>query len=273
LFFNLLKYAEKGRFVSKEHCANFLKCMFSEFRPKNLQGHRASDWPKDPNWTGKLKIVAKGRTAAIILSDERNQVFAICQVTDDSSVQKVLDSGRYFVLRITNQQGRHAYIGIAFNERNDAFDFNVALSEFRSELDREENAAKFFSEHTNPVDLTLKEGEKIKIKLNSKKSDSNADSGGKPRNRGGTLLPPPDMRSSAPQSVSVVRSISSNPTTVSQDSLSAHSSDPFGWSDSLSSSSSDTFSGWSSSSSDPLGFPSPSTSDGSTQQKGSLLDF
>jgi hypothetical protein len=132
---------------------------------KSAEGHRASDWPKDPNWTGKLKIVAKGRTAAIILSDERNQVFAICQVTDDSSVQKVLDSGRYFVLRITNQQGRHAYIGIAFNERNDAFDFNVALSEFRSELEREEKAAKFFSEHTIPVDLTLKEGEKIKIKL------------------------------------------------------------------------------------------------------------
>lgn len=130
-----------------------------------LEGHRASDWPKDPSWTGKLKIVAKGRTVAIILFDDKNQVFAVCHATEESAVQKVLDSGRYFVLRITNQQGRHAYIGIAFNERNDAFDFNVALSEFRNELEREQNASKFFAEHTTPVDLTLKEGEKIKIKL------------------------------------------------------------------------------------------------------------
>jgi hypothetical protein len=33
------------------------------------------------------------------------------------------------VLRIQNATGKHAYIGIAFNERNDAFDFNVALQE------------------------------------------------------------------------------------------------------------------------------------------------
>ena len=43
----------------------------------------------------------------------------------------MLDSGRYFVLRITNDKGRHAFIGICFNERNDAFDFNVALAEFK----------------------------------------------------------------------------------------------------------------------------------------------
>lgn len=138
--------------------------LFSAF-VYSLEGHRASDWPKDPSWTGKLKIVAKGRTVAIILFDDKNQVFAVCHATEESAVQKVLDSGRYFVLRITNQQGRHAYIGIAFNERNDAFDFNVALSEFRNELEREQNASKFFAEHTTPVDLTLKEGEKIKIKL------------------------------------------------------------------------------------------------------------
>ena len=27
----------------------------------NADGHRAADWPKDPIWTGKLKITAKGR--------------------------------------------------------------------------------------------------------------------------------------------------------------------------------------------------------------------
>ena len=130
------------------------------------EGHRASDWPKDPTWTGKLKIVAKGKVAAIILMDASNQVFAICQVTDDAAVERTLDSGRYFVLRITNAQGRHAFIGIAFNERNDAFDFNVALNEFKNELEREELASKLSEVPVGPMkDLSLKEGEKIKIKI------------------------------------------------------------------------------------------------------------
>lgn len=131
------------------------------------EGHRASDWPKDPTWTGKLKIVAKGKLAAIILMDANNQVFAVCKVTDDAAVERTLDSGRYFVLRITNEQGRHAFIGIAFNERNDAFDFNVALSEFKSELEREELANKMSSDvPVGPMkDMSLKEGEKIKIKI------------------------------------------------------------------------------------------------------------
>jgi hypothetical protein len=52
---------------------------------------------------------------------------------DSSNIDKTLvtDSGRYFVLKIVNEQGRHAFIGIAFNERNDAFDFNVALQEHK----------------------------------------------------------------------------------------------------------------------------------------------
>lgn len=216
----------------------------------SLEGHRASDWPKDPNWSGKLKIVAKGRTVAIILFDDKNQVFAVCHATEESAVQKVLDSGRYFVLRITNQQGRHAYIGIAFNERNDAFDFNVALSEFRNELEREQNASKFFAEHTTPVDLTLKEGEKIKIKLvrrryfiegilcncfligthivqNTKKAECADPNAPKPLKSGG-LLPPPDMRQPS-QSPAATASPAPAAHAPSSDPFSTSSSDPFGW--------------------------------------------
>jgi hypothetical protein len=75
----------------------------------------------------------------------------------------VLDSGRYYVLRITNNAGRHAFIGIAFNERNDAFDFNVALSEHKKEQERENTTHE--SVITSTRDLSLKEGEKIKINI------------------------------------------------------------------------------------------------------------
>ena len=126
-----------------------------------------SAYQTDPTWTGKIKVVAKGSVAVIVLTDEKtNKVFAVCQVTDDSAVERTLDSGRYFVLRISNAQGKHAFIGIAFNERNDAFDFNVALSEFKSECDREKQAATESTAASGPsADFTLKEGEKIKIKL------------------------------------------------------------------------------------------------------------
>lgn len=116
-------------------------------------------------------MVARGSTLAIILQDDKNQVFAICQVNDDSAVERTLDSGRYFVLRITNQQGRHAYIGIAFNERNDAFDFNVALNEFKNELHREQTATMMAASATSQ-DFSLKSGEKIKIKIVSNLCDS-----------------------------------------------------------------------------------------------------
>ena len=44
------------------------------------EGHRAADWPKDPAWTGKLKIVAKGNVASIVLFDDSNPSFAVCYV-------------------------------------------------------------------------------------------------------------------------------------------------------------------------------------------------
>lgn len=98
----------------------------------------------------------------------------MCPVKD-GSLERCVDSSRYFVLKIQNAQGacvrsvrlehvigpgaerrrhpygvgplfdgsmvcwlaahctwtgRHAFIGVAFNEREEAFDFNVALQEY-----------------------------------------------------------------------------------------------------------------------------------------------
>ena len=142
-----------------------------------------------------MKIISRGRVCSIVLIDNENKIFAVCYASEDGAVERTLDSGRYFVLRITNQQGRHAFIGIAFNERNDAFDFNVTLSEFKNEIEREDQANKLTLESTSAIvqplkDMSLKDGEKIKIKLTSsskKKNDENpAGIGNK-----STLLPPP----------------------------------------------------------------------------------
>jgi len=152
-----------------------------------------------------VKIISRGRVCSIVLIDNENKIFAVCYASEDGAVERTLDSGRYFVLRITNQQGRHACIGIAFNERNDAFDFNVTLSEFKNEIEREDQTNKLTLESSSsssaivqPLkDMSLKDGEKIKIKLTSsskKKNDENpAGIGNK-----STLLPPPRGGTTAP---------------------------------------------------------------------------
>ena len=107
-------------------------------------------------------------------------IFATCPVHDDTCVEKTTDSGRYFVLKIQNAQGRHAFIGIAFNERNDAFDFNMALAEHKGECEREDRASQVSSMVTDLTrphrDLSLKQGEKITVKIAMNVSSTDCDS-------------------------------------------------------------------------------------------------
>ena len=44
-------------------------------------------------------------------------------------MESVTDSSRYFVIRICDDNGRTAFIGIGFADRGDSFDFNVTLQD------------------------------------------------------------------------------------------------------------------------------------------------
>ncbi|KAI9299340.1 hypothetical protein BJ944DRAFT_54007, partial [Cunninghamella echinulata] len=95
------------------------------------------------------------------------ELFAVCPYDSNSnSVEAVLDSSRYFVLKIENE-GRHAFIGMGFQERSDAFDFNVALQDFtkqiRAEKRSEQNAKE--PDNTPKKDYSLKEGQTISINI------------------------------------------------------------------------------------------------------------
>ena len=60
------------------------------------------------------------------------------------------------------------FIGLAFNERNDAFDFNTALEDSKREKVMERRAAEGgagFGVESSGVDYKMKEGEKIRVSI------------------------------------------------------------------------------------------------------------
>ncbi len=107
-------------------------------------------------WTGRLKVVTKGKACFVQLIDPNGELFGQCTVDvfPGAAVEAVTDSSRYFVLRLQDEKGlvdctlvfrfsrdaacshvclmfagNHAFIGMGFAERGDAFDFNVALQD------------------------------------------------------------------------------------------------------------------------------------------------
>ncbi|XP_067826643.1 adaptin ear-binding coat-associated protein 2-like [Heptranchias perlo] len=163
------------------------------------RGYRAADWKLDqPDWTGRLRITAKGNVAYIKLEDKNSgELFAQAPVDQfpGIAVESVVDSSRYFVIRIEDGNGRRAFIGIGFVDRGDAFDFNVGLQDhFKWVKQQSELAKQAQNPDSGPkLDLGFKEGQTIKLSIGNVRKKENSST--KPRVTGSAggigLLPPP----------------------------------------------------------------------------------
>lgn len=85
-------------------------------------------------FAGRLRVMAKGELLELRLEDpSTGDLFALCPVPPDKKdayVEQVTDSSRNFVIRVEDPaSGRHAFLGMGFAERGEAFDFNVAMSD------------------------------------------------------------------------------------------------------------------------------------------------
>ncbi|VBB26114.1 unnamed protein product [Acanthocheilonema viteae] len=169
------------------------------------RGHKAADWKLDePDWTGRMRLVAIGNKLELRLEDKiSGQLFAKCPVDEypGISIEPVLDSSRYFVVRLKNDNGQTAFIGLGFADRSDSFDLNVALQEHFKYI---EKSAEFCKEQTNDqpkLDLGFKKGQTITINFGKKTSTNPQQARSSAANASSNsgcfpLLPPPPSATS-----------------------------------------------------------------------------
>jgi hypothetical protein len=148
-------------------------------RQSTTRKHRAADWKLDtPNFICRLKIISKGEKCLIRLEDRNTGAhFATCPIESYPSmaVENVEDSTRYFVIRVQNDNGQQAFLGMGFNDRSDSFDFNVALQDHfkylkqnkQFEQEAKQTASDPLHQQHPKLDLSFKEGQTIKINLKS----------------------------------------------------------------------------------------------------------
>ena len=140
----------------------------------------------------------------LLVDTNGGNIFAVCPIRhfeESNGVDRCIDSSRYFVLRIQNAQGRHMFIGLAFNERNDAFDFNTALEDSKREKEMEKRAAEGMGgeSYVESVDYKMKEGEKIRVSIPKVKSgdDTSPTNAEVEKNRGGAAARRREARKAA----------------------------------------------------------------------------
>lgn len=158
-----LKSLEDPEVIERVRCSIPDAHVFKLPPRQTAGGWRGADWDQEV-WQGTLKVVERGDLTVILLVDKgTGSIFAVCPVKE-GAVDRCVDSSRYFVLRVENaKSGRHMYIGMAFNERNDAFDFNTSLEDARREREAQLNPVKV--EKGPSKDYSIKDGQKIHISV------------------------------------------------------------------------------------------------------------
>ena len=134
------------------------------------KGYLATDFT-NLVFKGLMKMTVKGKYMFIYFLNENNTIF-IVSIVDANYERFILntDSSRYFAIKAMNEQGIPNFYGVAFKQRNAAFDFKKTLMDFKEQYNFEqklkENAGK---EYKPKYDFSLglkKPEEKPKNNLN-----------------------------------------------------------------------------------------------------------
>jgi hypothetical protein len=150
------------------------------------KGYTAATWTADPKrhiFSARLRILetatlngaAETVKTDVLLEDPKDgALFAAAPYTDPSVVEQVLDSSRFFAVRVVGDGGRKAVLGIGFEQRPEAFDFGVTLQEVGKVLGFDAQKGSRMSgkgkveESAKKTDYSLKEGETIHVTIGGK---------------------------------------------------------------------------------------------------------
>ncbi|KAI1083580.1 DUF1681-domain-containing protein [Whalleya microplaca] len=191
------------------------------------KGHVAAGWTADGNarqiFTARLRVVETAvggddeeneqvKTDVVLEDAATGQLFAAAPYTAPAVVEPVSDSSRFFALRVQDEAGRKATLGVGFEERSEAFDFSVSLQEAQKALGLGQAGAPGGSRRPGQAekkdgaemrDLSLKEGETITINLpgrfNRRKPEPSSSSteSSSPASLSSFSLPPPPSSTSS----------------------------------------------------------------------------
>jgi len=117
------------------------------------------------NSIGNLIIKTDESFVTVELRDYNDVLYAKAKVPENfkSSVEKCVDSSRGYALKLTHDDGRFAWTGLVFHDRNAAFDFYACFEEY---LKRKTKNSKPFEVDQNLISSLKKGAGKIKVKIN-----------------------------------------------------------------------------------------------------------
>jgi adaptin ear-binding coat-associated protein 1/2 len=189
----------------------------------STKGYVAASWTSSPSrhiFTARLRILETAvpgplnpaspsatdeesvKTDVLLEDPSTGQLFAAAPYTSASVVEQVLDSSRFFAVRVQDERGRKAVLGIGFEERGEAFDFSVALQEVEKTLGLETKPVggagkkgEREREREEKRDFSLKDGETITVNIGARskgrRSVEKKDIGAGGGDGGAFSLPPP----------------------------------------------------------------------------------
>ncbi|KAL8680757.1 MAG: hypothetical protein Q9186_003045 [Xanthomendoza sp. 1 TL-2023] len=112
-------------------------------------------------------------TTTILLEDPSSgDLFAAAPYLSPSVVEAVLDSARFFAVRVEADGGKmKAVLGIGFEERSEAIDFGICLQQVRKVMGMDGKEAKESSSSTTTNGVGGKGGERVKGKRDGEEDE------------------------------------------------------------------------------------------------------
>mmetsp|Transcript_27093 Transcript_27093/g.64781 ORF Transcript_27093/g.64781 Transcript_27093/m.64781 type:complete len:159 (-) Transcript_27093:1298-1774(-) len=125
------------------------ECFMYRLPKGSSSPYRAETWNlTKPLQCVSLRIERRGDVLLLIFTythehEKSSKLFALCSVDVtkhplDHYVEAVLDSTRYFVIRVSDEKaGREALIGLGFRDREEAGEFRSALAKYEGDITKE----------------------------------------------------------------------------------------------------------------------------------------